>query len=64
MSVLISLLTMLSDCGRSRVALQIELLAVRRQLRVLKRSQGRRLRLACLDHLLWALALPHLVWLA
>ena len=54
MPLLISLLTMLSDCGRSRVALQLELLALRHQLRVLKRSQGRRLRLACLDRLLWA----------
>jgi putative transposase len=54
MPVLISLLTMLSDCGRSRVALQLELLALRHQLRVLKRSRGRRLRLACLDRLLWA----------
>ena len=53
MRVLISLLTMLRLWARS-VALQLELMAVRHQLRVLKRSQGRRLRVACLDRLLWA----------
>jgi len=42
---------------RSRAALQVEILALRHQLSVLKRSQRRRLRLNSSDRLLW-------VWLS
>jgi putative transposase len=53
MSVFRSLLATLRDCGRSRATLQLEILALRHQLRVLERSQGRRLRLTRFDRLLW-----------
>jgi putative transposase len=53
MSVFTALLTTLRDCGRSRVSLQLEILALRHQLHVLERSQGRRLRLTHFDRLLW-----------
>jgi hypothetical protein len=54
MSVFISLLMTLRDCGRSRAVLQVELLVLRHQLHVLERSHGRRLRLSGFDRLLWA----------
>ena len=54
MAVLVSLLTTLRDCARSRAVLQLEILALRHQLRVLERSQSGRLRLTRLDRLLWA----------
>jgi hypothetical protein len=53
MSVLRSLLMTIRDCGHSRAILPRELLALRHQLHVLERSQGRRLRLTRLDRLLW-----------
>jgi hypothetical protein len=46
MSVLLSLLLTLLTLPRSRTALQLEVLALRRQLQVLQRSRPRRLRLA------------------
>ena len=57
MSVLLSLLLTLRNCARSRAALQLEVLALRHQLQVLKRSRPQRLRLAQADRLLW-------VWLS
>ena len=45
MSVVVSFLLTLRDAGRSRATLQLEVLALRHQLHVLKRSQTRRLRL-------------------
>ena len=57
MAVLISLLVMLRDCVRSRAALQLEVLALQHQLRVLQRAQSPRLRLTPVDRLLW-------VWLS
>jgi hypothetical protein len=53
MSVVVSFLLTLRDAGRSRAALQLEVLALRHQLDVLKRSQTRRLRLTRVDRLLW-----------
>ena len=52
-SVLVSLLLALRSSFRSRTALQIEVLALRHQLRVLERSRPRRLRLTRADRLLW-----------
>jgi putative transposase len=52
-SVVVSLLLTLRECGRSRAALQFELLALRHQLHVLERSRPRRLRLTRADRLLW-----------
>src|SRR5207247_10839299 len=54
MAVLISLLTMLRGLVRSRVALHLELLALRHQVQVLQRSRPRRLRVAKADRWLWA----------
>ena len=53
MSVLVSFLLTLRDAGRSRASLQLEVLALRHQLHVLKRSQARRFRLTRVDRLLW-----------
>jgi hypothetical protein len=53
MSVLVSFLLTLRDAGRSRASLQLEVLALRHQLHVLKRLQTRRLRLTRVDRLLW-----------
>lgn len=53
MSVLVSILLMLRDAGRSRAALQFEVLALRHQLLVLKRSPARRLRLTRINRLFW-----------
>ena len=52
-----SLLLTLRSCARSRLVLQVEVLALRHQLQVLQRSRPRRLRLAQADRLLW-------VWLS
>jgi hypothetical protein len=49
MSVFVSLLLTLRDCGRSRATLQLEVLALRHRLHVLERSRARRLRLTRLD---------------
>jgi hypothetical protein len=57
MTVLICLLMTLQDCARSRAVLQLEVLALQYQLRVLERSRSHRLRLTRLDRLLW-------VWLS
>lgn len=53
MSVLVSFLLTLRDCGRSRATLHLEVLALRHQLHVLKRSHPRRLQLTHIDRLLW-----------
>ena len=49
MSVLLSLLLTLRTLARSRAALELEVLALRHQLEVLKRTRPRRLRLAKTD---------------
>jgi putative transposase len=54
MSVLISALAVLRGVLRSRVALHLEVLALRHQLQVLQRSRPRRLRIAKADRWLWA----------
>ena len=56
-SVLVSLLMAIRSCLRSRVALQLEVLALRHQLHLLNRSRARRLGLSRADRLLW-------VWLS
>src|SRR3954447_18643507 len=56
-SVLISILVVLRGIVQSRVALHLEVLALRHQLQVLQRSRPRRLRLARADRWLW-------VWLS
>jgi putative transposase len=57
MPALVSLLLTLQGLARSRVALHLELLALRHQLQVLERSRPRRVRLAKADRWLW-------VWLS
>ncbi|MDQ3417404.1 MAG: hypothetical protein M3541_01220 [Acidobacteriota bacterium] len=57
MAVFLSFLLTLRHCARSRAVLPLELLALRHQLAVLKRSRPRRLRLAQADRRLW-------VWLS
>src|SRR5438046_2613264 len=57
MVVLASLLLTFRSSLRSRAALQIEVLALRHQVRVLERSRPQRLRLTRVDRLLW-------VWLS
>jgi putative transposase len=52
-SVLISVLATLQGVVRSRVALHLEVLALRHQLQVLQRSRPRRLHLARADRWLW-----------
>ena len=56
-SVLLSLLLTLRGLARSHAALQLEVLALRHQLPVLRRARSPRLRLTATDRLLW-------VWLA
>ena len=56
-SVLISVLTTIRGFVRSRVALHVEVLALRHQVLVLQRSRPRRLRLLRADRWLW-------VWLS
>jgi putative transposase len=53
-SILISFLAMPRSVVRSRMALHLEVLALRHQLQVLQRSGPRRLRLAKADRWLWA----------
>src|SRR3989442_9104362 len=55
MSVLLSFLLPLRTWGRSRAALQLEVLALRHQLQVLQRTRRRRLWLAQTDRWLWGL---------
>ena len=55
MSVLLSFFLTLQTSARSRAALQLEVLALRHQLRVLQRTRPRRLRLAKADRWLWSL---------
>jgi putative transposase len=57
MSVLVSLLLTIRSSVRSRAALQLEVLALRHQLRVLNRSRPGRVRLTRVDRVLW-------VWLS
>ncbi len=52
--VLISVLAVLRGVVRSRVALHLEVLALRHQLQVLQRSRPRRVHLANADRWLWA----------
>jgi putative transposase len=53
MSVLVSSLLTLRASLRSRIALPLEILALRHQLQVLQRTRPRRLRLAKMDRWLW-----------
>jgi putative transposase len=53
MSVLISLLVTIRSAIRSRAALQLEVLALRHQLRVLDRARLGRVRLTRVDRVLW-----------
>jgi putative transposase len=57
MPVFLTLLLTRRSCARSRVVLQLEVLALRHQLQVLQRSRPRRLRLARANRWLW-------VWLS
>ncbi len=59
MSVLVSLLLTLRTAARSRAELQLEMLALRHQLQVLRRTRPRRVRLAKTDRCLWVV-LAHL----
>src|SRR6516165_10100387 len=61
-TLLLSAIFSIRSWFRSRAALQVEILALRHQLTVLKRSQRGRLRLNSADRLLWAL--PPLVAVA
>jgi len=54
-SVLLSLLLTLRTWVRSRAALQLEVLALRHQLQVLRRTRPRRVQLAKADRWLWVL---------
>src|SRR3989449_1183835 len=56
-TVFLSFLSALCSCFQSRACLQVENLALRRQINVLRRGGRRRLRLSCADRLLW-------VWLS
>jgi putative transposase len=53
MSVLLCFLLTLRSSARSRVALQLEILALQHQLQVLQRARPRRLPLAKADRWLW-----------
>ena len=57
MSVFVSLLLMVRSLVRTRVALQIEVLALQHQLNVLQRSRPHRLRLTPVNRFFW-------VWLS
>src|SRR5712692_6803835 len=56
-TVFLSFLSALRSCFQSRACLQVENLALRHQINVLRRGGQRRLRLSCADRLLW-------VWLS
>jgi putative transposase len=53
MSVFLALLLTLRSCARSRMVLQLEVLALRHQLQVLQRTRPRRVRLVKTDRWLW-----------
>jgi len=55
MSILVSLLLTLRTCLRSRLELQLELLALRQQIHLLERSRRSRARLSRADRLFWIL---------
>jgi len=55
--ILKALLSALRTCFRSRVELELELLALRQQIHILERSRGARLRLSRADRVFW-------VWLS
>jgi len=57
-SVFVSVLTILCSSFRTRAAVQLEILALRHQINVLRRSQPVRVRLTTLDRFLWAWLLP------
>ncbi|HEV2495314.1 MAG TPA: hypothetical protein VG204_19835 [Terriglobia bacterium] len=48
-----SFLVTLRSCFQTRAALQLEILALRHQINVLRRSRHRRVRLTEVDRLLW-----------
>ena len=54
LSVVVSLLHSVRFLARSRAALHLEIIALRHQLAVVKRSRRQRLRLTSVDRLLWA----------
>ena len=56
-SVVIALLLNLRTSLRHRVALHLEILALRHQLQVVERSRPRQVRITCADRVLW-------VWLS
>jgi hypothetical protein len=52
-TVFLTFLSALRPCFQSGACLQVENLALRYQINVLRRSGRRRLRLSCADRLLW-----------
>src|ERR1035437_9420127 len=58
LTLFLSFLGTLRSCFQTRAALQLEILALRHQINVLRRSQRGRVRLTELDRLLWAWLLP------
>jgi hypothetical protein len=54
LTLFLSFLGTLRSCFQTRAALQLEILALRHQINVLRRSQRGRVRLTELDRLLWA----------
>src|SRR2546425_13102043 len=61
-SVLISLLLTLRGFARSRAALDLEVLALHHQLKMLQRSETRRLRLVEADRLIRAMSRTNPLW--
>ena len=53
-TLFLSFLGTLRSCFQTRAALQLEILALRHQINVLRRSQRGRVRLTPVDRLLWA----------
>jgi hypothetical protein len=53
-TLFLSFLGTLRSCFQTRAALQLEILALRHQINVLRRSQRGRVRLTEVDRLLWA----------
>jgi len=53
LTALMTLLATLSSIFRSRAALELENLALRHQIGVLRRTAAKRLKLTSADHLLW-----------
>jgi hypothetical protein len=62
--LLSALLSTLSSMFRSRAALELEHIALRHQIGVLKRSAGKRPKLTAADRLFWGFPLAGLVRLA